>query len=196
MEGEVSLGYTHAVVTALVQNGYLLRSESNNRITLVDPMRVVRRWASYHQYATMNTFVDYYSFEREIETLLDRFKRIEPDKYALTGLSGAWLVAPQVRPIAVECYVRSKDDISAVATTKLELKSIPKEGNVRFVVPYDQGVFYKARSISTLRVVSDIQLYVDLYNYPARGEEAAEAILPRIEKAWGDAMIKGGVTSV
>jgi len=37
------------------------------------------------------------------------------------------------------------------------------------------------RDIDGLNVVSNVQLYVDLMNYPARGEEAAERIMSLLE---------------
>ena len=38
----------------------------------------------------------------------------------------------------------------------------------------DEGVFYKVQRLREVCVVSNVQLYVDLYNYPARGREAGE----------------------
>ena len=35
-----------------------------------------------------------------------------------------------------------------------------------------------------MNVVSKVQLYIDLFNYPARGEEAAEIVLRALEKEW------------
>ena len=39
---------------------------------------------------------------------------------------------------------------------------------------YKHSVFYDSREVENLRVVSDIQLYLDLYRYPVRGREQAE----------------------
>ncbi len=36
-----------------------------------------------------------------------------------------------------------------------------------------------------VNVVSKVRLYVDLFNFPARGEEAAGVLLESIEKDWG-----------
>ncbi len=47
-------------------------------------------------------------------------------------------------------------------------------GNVYLIQPYDEGVFYATQKAQGIHVVSNVQLYVDLYNYPARGREAAE----------------------
>ena len=39
---------------------------------------------------------------------------------------------------------------------------------------YKNSAFYDSREVENLRVVSDIQLYLDLYGYPVRGREQAE----------------------
>ena len=46
--------------------------------------------------------------------------------------------------------------------------------NVYLLKPYDMGVFQDIQTINELKVVSNIQLYLDLYNYPKRGREQAE----------------------
>ncbi|MDG6933390.1 MAG: hypothetical protein JRN68_01705 [Nitrososphaerota archaeon] len=187
-EAGISLGYTHAVCSALINGGYLVRNETN-QLTVVDPLTLLRRWAAYHQYSTANTFLDYYSFEREVDRLIEGFGKTR-GRYALTGLSGAWLVAPHVRPVIVEAYVKGKEDAGAIADL-LRLKPIPKNGNVRFVLPYDEGVFYRAQSIKGVKVVSNTQLYVDLFNNPARGEEASQAVLDFIRNSWSRVLLGG-----
>lgn len=186
-EASVSLGFTHAVLLALQQQGYIAHDE-RYRLLLVDPMRLLRRWAAYHQYTAVNKFTGYYTFDRGIEVFFRRIKKIT-ERYALTSLAGAWLVAPYVRPATVDIYVPSVNANPQVAAA-LQLQPVEKGGNVRLVAPYDEGVFYKTQLIGRLRVVSDIQLYVDLYNYPARGEEAAEKILPLIEKLWAKTLLR------
>jgi hypothetical protein len=47
-------------------------------------------------------------------------------------------------------------------------------GNVFLVEPYDQGVFYGIQRRNGIAIASSVQLYVDLFNYPARGREAAD----------------------
>jgi N-dimethylarginine dimethylaminohydrolase len=47
-----------------------------------------------------------------------------------------------------------------------------------------KGVFYGVSQVAGVNVVSKVQLYVDLFNYPAHGEEAAEIMLRALEKEW------------
>lgn len=189
-EVQVSVGHTHAVVTALIQNGYLARNEVN-LLEVVDPIRMLKRWASYNQYITVNNFLDYYSFEIEIEQFIGKLRNFRYD-YALTSLSGALLVAPYVRPVIVELYIGDIKEVDSIKEN-LHLKPIPREGNVRLVIPYDMGVFYKVQIINDVKVVSNVQLYVDLLNYPARGEEAAQQVLKLIQKNWSQVFMRGQI---
>jgi hypothetical protein len=61
---------------------------------------------------------------------------------------------------------------------------------VKLVTPYDDGVFYGSREIRQVKIVSSVQLYVDLFNYPGRGEEAAEKILDQLTKEWGSDFVR------
>jgi len=198
LAGEVgiSVGYAHAVVSTLIDLGYVARTETYKTKT-VNPILLLRRWAAYHQYDKVNTFLEYHTFEREIDQFVSQLSAAKNTSYALTALAGAFLIAPHVRPVDVHMYVKSKEDATAIART-LSLQPIPKGGNVKFVIPYDHGVFYGQQKINVrisdraegeVNVVSNIQLFVDLYNYPARGLEAAEHLYERIVEKWGKALV-------
>ena len=60
---------------------------------------------------------------------------------------------------------------------KLGWKIVDTGATFTLPAPFDEGVFYGARTIGTDRVVSDVQLYLDLMGLKGRGEEAATAIL-------------------
>jgi len=185
-EAQVSVGFTHAVTVSLFEQGYAVRNEGNG-IELVNPIRLLERWASFHQYMHENRFEDYYTFEKSIEKVMERLGKVS-SSYALTALSGAYLVSPYVRPTVVEVYVGGEDSRQGIVEG-LELRLTAGDGNVRLVHPYDEGVFYKAREVDGVKVVSDVQLYVDLVNYPSRGEEAAQNILEKIKGAWSASLL-------
>ncbi len=180
-EARVSLGWTHAVVATLQEQNYVARDE-NYHVRVVDPIRLLKRWAAVHSFLTESRLETFHTFERQLEPFLNQLKKLEAS-YALTGLSGAWLVAPYVRPVSVDIYITDRTETGKILRT-LELRPVEKGGDVRLVLPYDKGVFYGARSIDGFKVVSNTQLYVDLVNYPARGEVASTQILRLIEEEW------------
>lgn len=184
----VAVGYCHAVLTTLDQMGFILRNE-RYKLVAKDPKRLLRRWAAYRLYDRENTFLDYYTFEREIDVVIRHVARsLQNEHYALTTLAGAWLIAPQVRPVDIHLYVESRAAAKALAE-KLAVRATAGTGNIRLVVPNDVGVFYGAHSVGEVKVVSLAQLFVDLFNYPARGEEAAAALLQHIEKEWAALLV-------
>lgn len=180
-EATVSSGLAHYVSRTLIELGIVVRDE-RNKLLLADPLRLLKRWAAYHQYDRMNEFLDYFTFEREIDQFMKSVAQLDLD-YATSGLAGAWLVAPYVRPVNVHLYVSDKD-VAKEINEKLKLNPIPRGGNVKFVLPYDEGVFYGTHEVRGVKVVSNVQLYVDLYNFPARGEEASSALLELILREW------------
>jgi hypothetical protein len=142
----------------------------------------------------VNKFLEYYTFEREIDKFLKELSKLK-NHYALTALVGAYLIAPHVRPVDVHIYISNEKDAETFAE-QLRLQPIPRGGNVKFVIPYDEGVFYGRQKVSLssdvtnkVNVVSDIQLYVDLYNFPQRGQEAAEHLYQYIIQKWGKELV-------
>jgi len=181
-EAQVSIGFTHAVVMSLVHQGHAYRDQTFH-IKVSDPVKLVQRWAAYHSYMAVNIFRQYHTFEENIENLFARMKGVRRLKYALTVLAGAHIVAPYVRPTTLHFYVEDNKQIDTWVSL-LGLRPVETGGNVSVVLPFDAGVFYGTQNVRGMKVVSTVQLYVDLFNYPARGEEAAQMVLRSLEKEW------------
>jgi hypothetical protein len=182
-EAGVSLGWASKVANALIRERLAARARKKAELMLMAPADLLRRWASYRNFAANTRFLEYYAQTEDISKFLDLFKSKKGPDYAVTCLAGALKAAPCVRPTNVHIYVKSDGDAKKWAGV-LGLMPIEENGNVKFAAADDFGVFYGARKIDGICVVSDIQLYVDLLNYPGRGEEAAEAVLKVIEKRW------------
>ncbi len=98
-------------------------------------------------------------------------------KYALTGFSGAARLAPAVRYQRVTAYVeKTEEDLVSL----LNLKEVPSGANVSLLTPYDEGVFYGVREIEGIRIACPVQIYLDLWGFRGRGEEAANAVLEKV----------------
>ena len=190
-EAKVSLGMSHYVSEALTRMGLATREESG-RLMLIEPQRLLKQWAAATNYSVLNVFQEFYTFDTEFEAFLSRFKRFPPRfsrRYALTLHAAAWLVAPYVRPNDFHLYVHPSlgKEGPLLLARALGLSLVEKSGNVKLVTPYDEGVFYGSTQAGGVNVVSPVQLYVDLYNYPGRGEEAADKVLEKIAKSWEQA---------
>jgi hypothetical protein len=186
-EANISVGYSHAILTTLANMKYVKRSE-NNKLILMNADLLLKRWAAFYQYSYANCFLQFYTFEKEIDSFLKMLaEKLNGYKYALTSLSAAWMISPYVRPVDVHLYVPTKLDAERIAKI-LDVKPTDGTGNVKMVLPYDEGVFYGVRSVEGIQIVSNVQLFVDLWNYTSRGEDAAKRIYELLEKEWSAAL--------
>ena len=172
-EAKTGYGHTFRVVKTLLRMG-LCRQTETNRVVAANPGELLTRWAGYYDFALLNKVNAYYSPEENLDGFTKRLSAVgKPDlRYALTLQAGVSLVTPYVRPINIHLYVDPEKPGSWQEL--LDLKLTELGGNVFLVEPYDEGVFYKVQQVRGINVVSSVQLYIDLYNYPARGREAAE----------------------
>jgi hypothetical protein len=184
----VSLRWASVVAKALIRENLALRESQKSALRIMAPSDLLRRWGAVNNFVANTKFVDYYSKEEDITKFFGQFKGKKGPEYAFTALAGGLLTSPFVRPTNVHLYVKSEEDAKKWARL-LDLVPVEKNGNVKFAVAESPGVFYGAKEIDGVRVVSDVQLYVDLLNYPARGEEAAQAVLKVIEKRWKQAKV-------
>lgn len=173
----VSPAEVYKVATLLELKGLAQRNRER-RLILSKPGDLLDAWASSVDFKKNRIFPTYSSerspeaIARAIATAAETGKR----EYALTSFYGAFLVAPAVRFYDVACYVSG--DIEWWLE-RLDVKEVDSGSNLQIVLPKDDGVFADAQEAQGFRVVSDIQLYADLINNPARGREAASAVRER-----------------
>jgi len=178
---EVSLGLASKVKKELEEREWILSTEEG--IKLADPEQVLMEWAKVYSYKK-NSVGEYYTMAgtEEAELAIANWCGKNQVRYALTGFSGARMSAPRVRYSRSTVYVESKLETVAAG---VKLKPVDTGGNVLLLEPYDQGVFQQSRVLYGNRVVSPVQLYLDLQSMSGRGEEAAEEVLVReLRPSW------------
>lgn len=180
-ESHVSSTRVFNITNELIKERILIHGE-DYKLKLIAPENLLIKWATVNNFVANTEFIEYYTDVADIKDFFGKFKDTNVE-YAFTGLAGALLVAPFVRPTNVHIYVKTKEDAKKIAD-RLNLIPIEANGNVKFAIPKSEGVFYGSREVEGTKVVSDIQLYVDLLNFPARGEEAATEIYKLIENKW------------
>lgn len=188
--GEVDLspGYVSKVVQELERRGYAARL--GDGIALRRGEELLVDWAAAYRrrvVAAREYFVPASSAAAVMEALRCGCGEIRDD-YALTLQAGARLVHPLAEFDSVDAYVRSGEAGDALAEA-LGAREVERGANLRLSEPYYRvSAFYGVRIVQELPVVSDLQLWLDLYDYPLRGREQAERILerglrPQLEKA-------------
>jgi len=165
------------IVELLQTKGFITRDQSR-RILVSEPRRLLMEWAQ--NWSVEKSRVSrYFSFEKGPERLISAISEKSKAlgvEYAFTGMAGASFVAPFTRYEDVWLYVRGETERLREA---LDLRPVSSGANVVLLDPYDEGVYMGTREIRGSQVVSDIQLFVDLYTNPARGQEQAEQILEK-----------------
>lgn len=175
---KVSLGQTYNVVKKLIDEAYLERTQKG--LKLSQPSELLRQWSSVYSITEMNKIDSFYLSENVYKTLIKRLADIaekENYSYAFTLFAGANFIIPYVRTPYVHLYLLG--DIDKFAQ-KTNLKPVTSGGNVHLILPYDEGIFNPIQIIERVRVVGNVQLYLDLLNYPARGKEQAEVLREKV----------------
>lgn len=172
----VSVGFISRLVGALHQEGFLRRQGKG--FVLQQPAELLEQWTRAYSYKK-SPASRWFCPRATPERILQRLREVTRDSthdYALTLHAGAALVAPHTRFPGVHLYIGGVERYTAEAywREQLELIDSPGDANVHLLWPYYRsGVFFDRRWIDGLSVVSDIQLYLDLVHFPARGEEQA-----------------------
>jgi len=168
-----SLGQTYNVTEKLAAEGFAQKMVRTG-VTLTDPGGLLDTWREEYDVLALNKVYSFHSPERDSARLMAEVKQAAERlgaKYAFTLHAGASLVAPYVRFNDIHFYIGSAPQ---VWVDELGLHTVEFGGNVHLLQPYDEGVFYRLRSPQGMAIVGNIQLYLDLYRYPARGREQAE----------------------
>jgi hypothetical protein len=172
----LSIGMTQEVLQSLEFKGYIdrIRRGPKSYSVLTNPEKLIEDWLKWY-YFGKNTIESYYSPDknilRKLKTVLNK------DEYALTLHTGANLITSFVKTTDIYIYIKTEDWSNCILNIrqKLGLKELVRGGNIYFVDPfYHSSIFNRIQTIRGYPVVSNIQLYLDLYNFQPRGKEHAE----------------------
>ncbi|MDP6156437.1 MAG: type IV toxin-antitoxin system AbiEi family antitoxin [Candidatus Thermoplasmatota archaeon] len=118
----------------------------------------------------------YCPFEDRNELFNELRNIFNEDWYAMTLGAGASVIAPYVKSTDTHMYILDEKIVISV----LKLTPVEFGGNVYLIEPPDEGYLMNMQSKDGLKIVSNIQLYLDLYNYPKRGHEQANHLREKV----------------
>jgi hypothetical protein len=180
-EAKISIGLASRIKQALLAKEWI--TEENRQVFLSKPETAIAEWAANYSY-TLSESYSYYSGLKEegLAASIQKACQKRGWEYGLALFTGARRVAPFVTFPRFFAYI--KGDIIDLAKS-LQFKKVESGANVTLLSPYDDGVFYGQQDVKGVKVVSNIQLYLDLKSYMGRGEEAAQFIFDeRIKPGW------------
>lgn len=177
----LAIGWASNVADALVQRGYATRSEDGLR--LADPVAALLDWTNAYQWRKNPSRS--YAVPLDRDQVLERLGRAcEKWKtpWAVTLLAAAERRIGYVRGAGMlHVYLGGADEAQMRGIlSELFAEESAAEGGLAIMEPYyGVGICVEAENVSGIRVVSDLQLFLDLAHFPVRGIEAAEMLLKR-----------------
>lgn len=183
-EDGVSVGMAQGVLETMTKRGYIERIKRGpeSYALLTNIHELVGDWVSTYRFE-LNEVDTYYSPDKNIVAKLKDY--LKDKVYALTLHSGANLTTSFVITDQVHLYLKSADREKDILDLRqqLDLKELVRGGNIHIIRPYyKESVFYNARTINGYKVVSNLQLYLDLYRFQPRGQEHAEYLKKTLEE--------------
>ena len=171
---KVSLGQASNVCRRLLEEKYAAKTEG--RIRVVEPGRLLNDWREAYA-GTKSASLSFYSLDRDPAQIMARIAStasLRRWRYAVTSFAAASLVAPFIRGLSTVAFYVPYAAAIEPWTKALDLRPVEAGPNVILLIPYDEGVLYRTQTVNDLTLVGNIQMYLELYNNPARGREQAE----------------------
>ncbi|HLP59408.1 MAG TPA: type IV toxin-antitoxin system AbiEi family antitoxin [Candidatus Deferrimicrobium sp.] len=183
----ISLGMASEVLLALEKAGYVEREKKGafSFTILTNKNKLIQDWTKFYDFR-LNTVKLFYNPKLKLNALKDFFKqRNIEDRYALTLHTGANFTTSYVKTENIYLYIDKSisDKVFLDFIQQLNLKQLVHGGNVYLVTPYYKtSVFHGSRKIRGFTIVSNLQLYLDLYHFQPRGAEHAEFLKEQLEQ--------------
>ncbi|NPV54762.1 MAG: hypothetical protein HPY71_14815 [Firmicutes bacterium] len=172
-------GFVSRMMRELEIRGYF--GKEGRKYKLLDAKSLLEDWVSAYDYRK-NEEKGYFCLADGPGEILDRLRDVGGHKglsYALSFQAGANLVAPHAVYNEVHIYLKD-ESCREFLERRLKLREVERGANIILCYPhYKHSAFHRMHQVDGLWVVSDLQLYLDLYKYPLRGQEQAEYLYKR-----------------
>jgi hypothetical protein len=172
----VSLGWVSAVRQQLLAREWAAEASGGLRVT--KPGAVLDAWAKgddwekrtrVHEYSLLLSGSPLHLAEKLQETL-------ETEQPVFTQWFAGWLRHSHTTPTVVTAYVEKFPEESVIEE-KLLARRVSANGGLRLVLPKEEGVLNPSQTVRGFKLVSDVQIYLDLIRAGLRGEEQAAELL-------------------
>jgi hypothetical protein len=184
---EISLGSVSKAIASLEEQ--LLIRRRGAAVVVPEPSRLLEQWGEKYKeryrWRLRSSFQTSNPFGRDLQTIAEGLEQLVSNAYAFSGAMAASAEAPFVDIDVVDIFLMSSE-----ADVRLRnLKSQPGIGpSLRFINPYDAGVFMYSKPVGKALTVSAVQAYLDLYARGGRDLKQAEYLLSNsIQRRWSAA---------
>ena len=189
-EKEFHVGKSRAasVLSILRKNGFVggKASGSTAHSILLNPKELLDEWIKFYTF-DMNKVYLYYSPERNLLPKLKSYLNNNglTGKYALTLHTGANLITNYVNIDTMYFYLKCTqfDEVLLALRQSFDFKELRRGGNIFIVKPYyKESIFVNTQHVKGFTGVSNLQLYLDLFNFAQRGKAHAQYLLKVLQE--------------
>jgi hypothetical protein len=181
--GGLSLGWVSQILQQLHAEGYVER-ERGGGTRVVDPPRLVGDWLRQYTFEH-NAVFPFRMRGDHVDDTLQLLRTLQPplfERYALTLEGAVATLRGKRNPGQLHIYLpdlaQDKDGALALWSDALHLRPAGYDANCFLVAPtYTHAAFFGMHRAEGLRVVSDLQLYLDLFHYPSSARPQAQAAI-------------------
>lgn len=183
----ISLGMSCEVITAMEKLGYVEREKKGaySYTILTNKNKLIQDWIKYYDFG-LNDFELFYNPGLSVNKVKYFFKKREmEEKYAFTLHTGANFETSYVKTENIFIYIDDAffNKVFLDIRQQLGLKQLVQGGNVYLIRPYyKNSIFFGKQKRRGANIVSNLQLYLDLYNFKPRGIEHAEFLKKQLEQ--------------
>lgn len=173
----ISGGLASRIVNAMHNEGFLsklstVRSRNPARYTVKESDRLLALWQQKDVWKKRVHIQEYSVLRGDLEEVARTVQDgLGEENLAFTQWFAANLRYPYTTPPVVSAYVR-KERLPEIKFGR----KVAVGGNLWLLYPEDEGVFFETRKVNGYRLVTDIQIYLDLLQVGQRGPEQAEAL--------------------
>jgi len=180
---DLNPGYVSRMASSLENIGYV--SRVNRMMRIRSPKGILDDWVRVYDLKKNESF-RFFCLAPDVDSILQRIHKLRIPKklkYAFSVQAGASLISPHAVYKEVHLYLENKEGINFFRRA-LDLREAEEGSNFIMMLPhYKYSVFFDKQIINGLHVVSNLQLYLDLYGYQVRGLEQAEFLYDKKLKA-------------
>ena len=184
----ISKGMASIVLMRAEALGYVERARKGPRSysRLIRKEKLLTDWLSAYSFEK-NLQTYYYSPKPDCLKVCTRYLESMKVPYALTLFSASRMLEIYVKDARNFLFIDIDRDKFHPFLKEMELHTgllkLVRGGNICFAMPfYRSSVFKDSKKIKHYRVVSDLQLYLDLMGFPPSGPEEADHLIPYFKK--------------
>jgi hypothetical protein len=182
-KSELSDGFVCKIVARLIAENYLIVNDAR-ALRPRDPNVLLDAWLDAYDFDRHRILVGRVPASSGEDVLCKIVAQLSAAKidYAVTGSAAAWLRMKTAAFNVATIYVPTMP--SRAFLKKINFTEQPQEGNLRLVVPNDDGVFHGSQQQAGIQSASPLQIYLDLKGQPEPVAEAAAELRKKFLN-WG-----------